>query len=229
MKEERLQAIILKAIPFRDKQSIITLLSKERGVVSMIVKGLNKTRPHLTACITPLAESEFIYREGRSDLLSCLDASLIDPHLALREKYSFLQTAMQLAKALLDTQYPAKPSTTLYILLSRFLKQIPLFGENISTLKCCFILKLLKHEGLLPQNHLCVVCQEEKSIFYHEEGMFCHKHRPMDALLFQKQEWSILENLANASCFSSLKEILLAPLLEEKIEQILQRNNLARR
>ncbi len=229
MKEERLQAIVLKAIPFRDKQSIITLLSKERGVVSMIVKGLSKTRPHLIACITPLAESEFIYREGRSDLLSCQDASLIDPHLALREKYSFLQTAMQLAKALLDTQYPAKASTPLYMLFSRFLKQIPLFGDNVTTLKCCFILKLLKHEGLLPENSLCIACQEKGSSFYHEEGMFCHKHRPTDAVLFHKQEWSIIELVSNASCFSSLKETLISPLLEEKIEQILQRNNLVGR
>ena len=47
MAEEKLKAIVLRAVPFKDRQSILTLLSEEKGIISMIVKGLSKSRPHV--------------------------------------------------------------------------------------------------------------------------------------------------------------------------------------
>ena len=222
MAEEKLKAIVLRAVPFKDRQSILTLLSEEKGIVSMIVKGLSKSRPHLVACINPLCEAEFIYTEGRSDLLKCLDASVIDTHFPLREKYSYLQQGMQLAKILLQSQCPGKATPSLYALLSRFLKQIPSFKEALPSLSSSFLLKLLKHEGLLQLDPSCSVCCEQREVYSYGGEIYCKRHAPSGSFSFSEREWKILELLADASSFQVLREIPLENAFREKIELYFQ-------
>ncbi|MCX6989647.1 MAG: DNA repair protein RecO [Chlamydiae bacterium] len=222
MAEEKLKAIVLRAVPFKDRQSILTLLSEEKGIVSMIVKGLSKSRPHLIACINPLCQAEFIYTEGRSDLLKCVEASVIDTHFALREKYSFLEQGLQLAKILLESQYPGKSTPALYALFSCFLKQIPSFREALPTLSSSFLLKLLKHEGLLLLDATCSACLELKEIHVYGGDMYCKRHAPVGSFSFSEMEWKILELLAQAKSFEALRQTSLENAFREKIELYFQ-------
>jgi DNA repair protein RecO len=165
--------------------------------VSMIVKGLSKKKPIFTSLTEPLCEVEFVYTKGSSDLLKFQDGTLIDPHLNLREKYSFLQTALEMAQAVLKSQMPEKPSPLLYALFSSFLKQIPYFSFPDSLLGS-FYLKFLKHEG-----------------HFNSAAPF----RP-DML----QDWHLVLQLCEAHSFHQLKEIKISPQLLQKIkEELLQK------
>ena len=222
MAEEKLKAIVLRAVPFKDRQSILTLLSEEKGIISMIVKGLSKSRPHLIACINPLCEAEFIYTEGRSDLLKCLEASVIDTHFALREKYSFLEQGLQLAKILLESQYPGKSTPALYALFSCFLKQIPSFTDALPSLSSSFLLKLLKHEGLLLLDATCSICSEPKEIHIYGGDIYCKRHAPTGSFSFSVMEWKILELLAHSSSFQVVRQTKVESAFREKIELYFQ-------
>lgn len=222
MIEEKLKAIVLRSVPFKDRQSILTLLSEEKGLISMIVKGLSKKNPHLVASINPLCEAEFVFSEGRTELLRCKDASVIDSHFALREKYSYLELGMRFAKVLLDTQYPGKPSPSLYALFSSFLKQISAFDAALPALTCSFLLKVLKHEGLLMLDTACSVCGENNGIYLWGHDFYCKRHSPAGSLFFTSQEWQLVEPLANAGSFQAVKQILVDKKLQEKIETYFQ-------
>jgi DNA repair protein RecO (recombination protein O) len=224
MREEKLRAIVLRTLPFKDKQAILTLLSEEKGLISMIVKGIAPSRPQLTACTSPLCEAEFIYRQGSSDLLLCKDVSLLDPHLGLRKKYHFIELGSQFCKIILDTQLPGKPTQALYALVSSFLKQIPHFPEALHHLKGAFLLKVLKHEGMLSTTLTCSICDRPQAFHIHGSHHFCSIHAPPCALHFSLEEWDIICQLAYVSSFTKLRHMTFPSSLLAKIESHFQQS-----
>jgi DNA repair protein RecO (recombination protein O) len=141
-----MKAIVLRTIPFKENQKILTLFSEESGIVSMILKGISPKNPAKLPFATLFTEADFSYSKKNSEILLFEEGEILDLHLHLRNNLSHLQTAFSMAKALLTSQFPGKPSPDLYALLSLFLKQIPSFPCQKALLGC-FYLKVLKHEG----------------------------------------------------------------------------------
>ena len=218
MIEKKLHAIVLKAIPFKDRQSILTLLSEEEGITSMIVKGLSKKKPQLMACINPLSQVEFLYLQTRSNILLCKEASMIDAHLFLRDKYSFLQMSIGLIQMVLDTQYPGKSSPALYHLVSCYLKQIPFFASLLPTLEASFLLKLMKHEGVLLLQPFCSICKSQEELYLFDTDLFCYSHKKDPSTHFSSIEWRVMQALSSVRSFDLLKELTISDSLLEKIK-----------
>jgi DNA repair protein RecO (recombination protein O) len=145
MSHESSKALVLRSLFFKDNQKILTLFSERFGLISLVMKGCSA--PLKGSLSEPFCEAEFFFTKGSSDLRKYHDGSIIDLHLPLRNKLSYLKTASAMTKAVLTSQLPEKHSPHLYALLSSFLKQVPHFPFQ-ETLLACFYLKFLRHEGL---------------------------------------------------------------------------------
>jgi hypothetical protein len=148
-REERAEGIVLKAINHKDQERIITLFTRQHGLMSLIVKRI-KNYMMLT---TPLCHAEFIYTKGRSELYRFQDGTVIDGLIQLRNHLRHLQAAGDMVQAILQSQLPGKPSPKLYELLLACLKALPEFPDPLS-LTLAFRLKLLAHEGVIHQDQL---------------------------------------------------------------------------
>ena len=193
--EEKLRAIVLRSIPFKDHQSILTVFSETRGICNVLLKGIHKN-PLITICSNPLSEVEFFITPTRSDLFRCTQASLLNAHAELRTSYKFISAGLSLANILLKHQYPEESSPSLFLLFSIYLKQIPFF-ENPRILHGSFLMKFLKHEGTFS-SHLS-----------HQIEEFCK---------INLEEWDTIQTLANATRFESLKKIFVTEELLDKIK-----------
>ncbi|MCP5505616.1 MAG: DNA repair protein RecO [Chlamydiales bacterium] len=151
--EEKVEGIVLRAVPFKDQDRILTLYTPEQGVMSLYVRGLSKKKPTLTNLATPLCRGEYLFRKGRADLHKFLDGSIVDLHLALRKSYRHLEVAGKILTTIYETQLPGKSSPALYALLASFLKKLG-SATYPETLSASFHLKFLKHEGLLDLENL---------------------------------------------------------------------------
>lgn len=140
-------AIILRAIPFKDHQKILTAFSKELGIISIIIKGLSSKKNSKLHLCAPFCEVELVLSKNKGDIFTFHEGSVINLHLPLRDQLSCLHTASSMVNAILESQMPEKPAPLLYSLLSLSLEQIPKFLCQ-NTLLACFYLKVLKHEGL---------------------------------------------------------------------------------
>jgi DNA repair protein RecO (recombination protein O) len=145
---EKVEGIVLRSLPYREQEKILTLFTAERGLISLIVKKISKKSSHLLALSSLFCQGEFLYEKGNSDLYRFLDGSLLDEHLFLRQNWRYLEAASKLTKALLHSQLPGKPAPHLYALFISYLRQIPHFEEPLG-LFASFYLKLLHHEGVL--------------------------------------------------------------------------------
>lgn len=198
MQFTNLKAIVVKAIPFKENQKIVTLFSENLGIVSMILKGISSKNSHNLPFTQSFCEADFLVSKKNSELLIFQEGAILDLHLSLRNNLSSLQTAFSLINTIFRSQIPGKSSPELYMLLSSFLKQIPLFN-NHETLLGCFYLKMMKYEGVYsPQEH----------------------DLETNTPFFSQNEKNILSTICNIQSFQKLKETPFSKDLLLKIENL---------
>lgn len=215
--DEKHEGLVLRSIDYKDQQKIITLFTPTRGLISLIVKGINRKRAHLLTLTSPLTQAEYHFTIRRSDLYSFQDGTPINTHNNLRSNLSHLQTAVGFAEALLDSQFPGKPSPALYQLVLTYLKHLPNFTDP-SALKASFLLKLLKHDGHLSLTEHCSHC-DSPAAYYSQGETYCRTHAPPYSTLLSQQEWEILIALTEARMIPQLQALKLEPELMQKIEK----------
>ncbi len=219
------EGIVLRTMEYKERERILHLYTPHSGLISLIVKRLSRKQGHLLALSTPFCHGDYHYTIGRSSLYRFTDGSVIQTHCHLRDDLSYLETAGAIAHALLVSQLPGKPAPALFQLALTYLKQIPL-AQNQQALKASFLLKLLKHEGLLSTWPHCSQCERPIAFLEGGEG-FCALHGRGGAPL-SDEEWQTLQALAEARSFQKLSEISLAEKLEKKIavcfEQAVSKN-----
>ena len=140
--------ITLQATAFREKDRILKVLTRQRGVVSLIIKRISPKRNILARLAAPFSFGEFVYKTGRGEIGLLLEGDLQQANLALRQKLIFLKTAQNMCQVILKTQMPHKPAPALFLLLKSYLAQIPIFTD-LAVLLSSFKLKILLYEGLL--------------------------------------------------------------------------------
>lgn len=187
MQLEKTEGIVLRSLTYQEDARILTLFTKDLGLISLMLKGVSPRSLQKMAAASPFCQAEFVYFKGQSDMLHYRDSTLLNEHLFLRNKLSSLQTAGSLVQALLKSQMPGKSSPALYYLLDTYLKQIPAFVDPLPLLTS-FYLKILSHEGVLLLSDLAASPQEQE----------------------------LLEELLFARSFEKLKTITLPATLTEK-------------
>lgn len=190
MKFEKTKGIVLKAIPLKDRQKILTVFSQDLGICSILLKNISTKKAIFTNLF---CEAEFVFSKKNSDLLLFQEGSIVDLHLPLRNSLRALQTAGSIAKAVLENQFPGRASPALYALFSSFLKNLHLY-KNKEAFLGCFYLKMLLAEGSYSKEAL-----EEDPLFSEAEKNLVH-----DILLTKK--------------FSDLEEKPLSKQTLQKIE-----------
>ena len=163
MNERQVEGVVLKSIPFKESDRILSVFTPNRGIISLFVKRLSKSRLSILNLTSPLCRGEFVFRKGRSDLYRFIDGTIIDLHLKVRRSYKHLKCAGKMLNAILTSQMPGKSAPALYALLISYLKHLSDFSDPI-VLWASFQLKLLKHEGLLAIDETCLSCSKAQAL-----------------------------------------------------------------
>ncbi len=146
MNLHQIEAIVLQSIPFKEYDRILTLFSPQ-GMLKLIAKGRKKDYLHLNALTSPLTHGEFHYTQGRKDLHKLSEGSVLRQNLKIRDRYETLTTAEKMIRALFKSQWPGKAAPKLFSLFAQFLDHLP--KSLPETLYTVFLLKILRHEGVL--------------------------------------------------------------------------------
>lgn len=145
MATERSEGIILQTLKYQDDDQIATVFTHDKGILKFFVKGAYRSK---NALGSPLTRAEFIYLVRQSHLHNCREVSLLNTYHSLRTSLSYLETALEMIKAVLESQLENQPAPHLYQLLVVYLEKIPLMPDPL-VLAASFHLKVLRHDGLL--------------------------------------------------------------------------------
>lgn len=159
---EKVEGIIIKEASYSETSKLITLITKEHGVINLLAKGAKTLKSSLRSMTTVLTHGYFniIYKEQRLSTLKEVD--IIDYYKNIKKDI----TKISYATYILDLTEQVMRQTNndqVFDILVSSLKKIdqninPLVITNILELKC------LNYLGVMPILDRCASCGNESII-----------------------------------------------------------------
>jgi DNA repair protein RecO (recombination protein O) len=210
MKEAYFQSegIVINSLPFKERDKIITLFTKERGVIKLYLKGKLLSHHALTERFTI---GDYLYSQGRGDLFQFCEGAVVDQNLHLRGSWDSLVKGEKMLEAIQRSQWPGKAAPQLYELFTQFIKREASYTA--------FLLKVLKHEGILQRGKVCSHCDRMASHRYGGEK-YCSSHAPGSSLGFDETEEEMLDFLFEAKTFELIQSHPTTATFNQKVETL---------
>lgn len=186
---QQTEGVVCHALPFQDHDVILTVFTEKEGMVKFFLKKGLIRKEWRGAAISPLTRAEFIYVQGKGEMLSCREISILSMHLKLRESLPRLNAALEMIRSLRKAYFAAAPVPLIYHLLNRYL-------EAVSSVQDPFVL----------------TSSLRLKILFHE-GMFA----PEPCESFADEEWPIIAKLTLNRTPSFFNDFILPPVLHQKI------------
>jgi DNA repair protein RecO (recombination protein O) len=216
------EGVILHAIKYGEYDQILTVFTREEGLIKMIFKGAYAKKRALGASTAPFTQAEFVYDKRQSSLFVCQESALLHAHLNLRKSLACLDAAYLLAKILLASQAEQKASPLLYDLFVCYLARIPL-SLSPAALVASFQLKFLRHEGLFGLTPHCSLCKADLRDHFIARGeSYCEGDRPEEAVKLTPFEAETVFILAFSKSYDLIEQSALGSDLKAKIEWLFQ-------
>lgn len=158
--------IVLKEVKTKESDRILTILTRDKGLITASAKSSLRTKNKLTSATGLLSWSDFVLYEGRT-MYSVNEAQSKNVFFELRRDIEVLSTAMYFAE--LSSVFTTDETTAeeiLELLITAFNKLCK--GKQPATLiKSAFELKLLSNTGYMPNLLACADCLKYEDKVFH--------------------------------------------------------------
>jgi DNA repair protein RecO (recombination protein O) len=199
MPSYRAEAIVLRTHKLGEADRIITLLTRERGKVRAVAKGVRRTKSKFGARLEPFSRVDLLVYEGKTlDIITQAESlNAYGQDLAL--DYS-LWTAGQ---TMLETADRLTPEDSIsaesqYLLLVGALRTL-VTGEHAASLVLdAFLLRSLSMAGYSPTLSACVICGVAGTQpFFHVStgGALCVEHRVPGSVAPRPESFALMQAL----------------------------------
>jgi DNA repair protein RecO (recombination protein O) len=199
MPSYRAEAIVLRTHKLGEADRIITLLTRERGKVRAVAKGVRRTKSKFGARLEPFSRVDLLVFEGKNlDIITQAESlNAYGQDLAL--DYS-LWTAGQ---TMLETADRLTPEDSIsaesqYLLLVGALRTL-VTGEHAASLVLdAFLLRALSMAGYSPTLNACVICGVAGTQpFFHVStgGALCVEHRVPGSVAPRPESFDLMQAL----------------------------------
>lgn len=158
----RTRAIVLDRTKLGETDLILDLLAEDGQRRRTVAKGARKPGGRLAGRVQLFCETDFLIAQGRSlDVVS--EASLVEPHAAIRGDYERVCAASAVCELARLTCFEDAPDAFLYPICARALLACEQAeGEAaLDVVVSAYALKVLAHEGWRPELDVCCSCGDE--------------------------------------------------------------------
>jgi DNA repair protein RecO (recombination protein O) len=151
---QTLTAINLKTIPYSESSLIIQAFSKEKGKVSLIAKGVKKSKTGNLGKLSTFSLNKYHVRgNDEQSIKTIMVIETIKTYEKIQLDYDKLQTAYELIWIINSIIQENHQSEELFLLTENALDKLEQANEdNISLILANFKKDLLFHEGVLNPN-----------------------------------------------------------------------------
>jgi len=180
MPSYRAEALVLRTHKLGEADRIITLLTRERGKVRAVAKGVRRTRSKFGARLEPFSRVELLVAEGKNLDIITQAESLNAYGQDLAINYSLWtagQTMLEIADRLSSEEAVANEAH--YLLLVGALRTLVSGEHEASLVMDAYLLRAMSMAGYEPSLEACVVCGDASAPFFHVAtgGALCAEHR----------------------------------------------------
>lgn len=179
------EGVVLRTYRLGEADRIVVLLTKGRGKVRAVAKGIRKTKSKFGARLEPGGHVHLLMYEGRElDIVN--QAETVDHYRALREDLERMTDVMAMLEAVDQVAQEGEPNAPLFRMLTGALRALGEADQRPVLLVAAFYWKLLALEGVSPVLDECVACVSEGTTTAGDElvafdiaegGALCRRHR----------------------------------------------------
>ncbi len=210
------EGLVLKVIPFREHDQIVTVFTREAGIIKLINFGSNRNQKFK---LSPLILAEIVYKEKKGEIFQCREITPLNVYAQLRSNLDFLQVGCHLLNHVMHHE-GGKPAPQLFDLLKYFLGKIPEMKDP-HLLPLCFQIKSLKYEGAIG-TLVCSECSAPLTEIYAENGqMCCHRHASQQVCILDEDEWYLCRHLAQVQRFNEISSLEIPIHSKNRLSQFL--------
>lgn len=150
-------AIVLRQTDYGESDLIVSLLTSDLGVLRGYARGARKSIKRFGPALEPFSQIEIRWQPGRGELLTLLDADLIDSRQGLRLSLTSLALAAYAVEVLEMLLHAGGEQSELYALLQGYLDYLAAQGDP-ALARLLFELRLVQHLGYIPHLLHCSEC-----------------------------------------------------------------------
>ena len=172
-------AIVLRAVNYRDFDRMLTLFTREEGKISAGARGAHRQKSALAAASTQFCTGEYVLDEknGKFTVKTCM---LDEAFYPLREDARRLAYAAALMQVCEEIVQPGEPNTALYDTLLRALAYLSYDHEHDATnIVLPFLLRAMVLSGHGVMLTRCAACGgriEDARFDEMAGGVICARH-----------------------------------------------------
>jgi len=171
------QGVVLRTYKLGEADRIVVFLTRGRGKVRAVAKGVRKTKSKFGGRLEPTSHVRVLFYEGR-ELDIVTQAESIDTYRSIRDDLDRLGQAVSMLEACDQLAQEGEANSRLYDMLVGALRTLS--GEHAPLVVPAFFLKVLALEGYRPQVEGCVACGDPGPLVswnLEEGGLCCTDHR----------------------------------------------------
>ena len=183
---ETIEGIIIKETSYSETSKLITLITKEHGVINLLAKGAKTIKSPLRSGTTILTHAYFniVYKESKLSTLK--EVNIINYYKNIKKDINKISYATYILE-LVEQVIKQTNNEEAFEILKSSLKKIeqnlnPLVITNILELKC------LNYLGVMPILDKCAVCGNENiiTISADQGGYLCKNCRTTETIVDEK-------------------------------------------
>ncbi|MBN1408839.1 MAG: DNA repair protein RecO [Calditrichaceae bacterium] len=173
-------ALVLDSIRWKDSSKIITLFSREYGIIKVIARGVFRNKSAFAGKLESLNRVEIVINSRSSRSLQILtEADVIDSYNAIRPDMQRLPYALAILELVRQTIRESHSDTIFYDFIIVLLDAMKT-SQTPAIMFIYFLLKLVSFLGFRPNIDECQVCDKKPSsdiaYFSLEKGtLFCEE------------------------------------------------------
>lgn len=152
----RTDGIVLDEMKYGESSKIIRLFTREKGVLSVMLKGAYKPKSPYVSLSQPFTEGRFLLRKGKT-FYYISEGEILHMPLELRNSYEKLIAAALMAEVTLKSVREGEPNVKPYDLLAKAYRTLETACRP-DLLVCGFLVKFISFIGFRPSLDQCISC-----------------------------------------------------------------------
>jgi len=187
------EAVVLKAIKYRDTSKIVTFFSKEHGKLSAILKGARSSKTMYGNALEPMSHVALVlYEKKGRDIQTLTQCEPVHAYRHLFEDFDKMGIGMAVIELIRDIAHEQEKNVPLFHLLTETLNALNSASRNYLNLFFYFEIRMLDILGFSPSFGQCIECGEDifpagsvvKKVDFHLEkgGPLCQECRNASGL-----------------------------------------------
>ena len=171
--DKKVKAIVTRAVPYRDSDMVLTLVSLEEGRLTASARGCLKPRAKLRYAAEPMNFGEYMLA-GKGDRYIVTDCVQYDSFSPVTADIDNFYSACMILELL--SKLSPEPQPELFLAAVRELKAVAYEGKDGYASPCDFMLSALKEGGIGLDFSVCADCGavlDGDAVFSESGGIVC--------------------------------------------------------